>query len=96
MYESPIKVLIDEALADFQKREDACILSEINRKMHIQIDEEELANALRYDREQYERGFYDAKVRYGGMLYQVKKLIADTGNEDLLDKVCAIEDEYKL
>ena len=56
MYESPIKV--------FQGELETQLEGEILKAVHrvgVTVDRDELIRALRYDREQYQKGFDDAK-----------------------------------
>lgn len=65
MYESPIKVdgsysLAEEAEQEMRKlinAEEAHIMYKVN--LVVDVDKEELIKALRYDRNQYEKGYSD-------------------------------------
>lgn len=61
MYESPISLYrsVDKTIKDLRKRIDDSVLLEVREKMKIEINAEELRRALRYDRQQYERGYKD-------------------------------------
>ncbi len=54
MYESPIKIIYGQ----MQTQLEGDILKAV-MSTDIQVDREELIHALRYDRDQYERGFAD-------------------------------------
>lgn len=56
MYESPIKVLQGELETQFDNE----IFKAVQR-MNITVNRDELIRALRYDREQYQKGFDDAR-----------------------------------
>lgn len=56
MYESMIKVIQD----DLEMQLEGEILKSVKRA-GIDVDRDELIRALRYDREQYEKGFEDAR-----------------------------------
>lgn len=61
-YESPIKKYVDEVTKGIQQKEDAYLM-ECVRKVGIDVDKEELLKALRYDRDQYEKGFEAGRCR---------------------------------
>ena len=54
MYESPINIIISELCTKF---ESDCVKSV--QRYGFDVDKEELAKALKYDREQYEKGYTD-------------------------------------
>lgn len=54
MYESPIEIIYDDIKMHFENE----ILNAIQH-YDIQVDKDELIRALRYDRDQYEKGFKD-------------------------------------
>lgn len=56
-YVSPITV----ELRQIQRKLDNFILNEI-RKYDVKVDKEELIKALKYDRNQYEKGYADGKM----------------------------------
>lgn len=56
MYESPIKVVQGELETQLEGE----ILKAVHR-VSVVVDRDELIRALRYDREQYQKGFDDAK-----------------------------------
>ena len=56
MYESPIKVVQGELETQLEGE----ILKAVHR-VGVAVDRDELIRALRYDREQYQKGFDDAK-----------------------------------
>ena len=58
MYESPIEVVVDNTTTEFAKRIDECICRIVQRYA-VNVDEEELIKALKYDRGQYEKGYSD-------------------------------------
>ena len=57
MYESPIKVIQGELETQLEGE----ILKAVHR-VGVAVDRDELIRALRYDREQYQKGFDDARV----------------------------------
>ena len=56
MYESPIKVFQN----NLEMQLEGEILNTVQR-MNITVDKDEMIRALRYDREQYQKGFDDAR-----------------------------------
>lgn len=56
MYESPIKIITSELVADFERH----ILKAV-QNVGIEVDKEELLRALEYDRKQYQIGFVDGR-----------------------------------
>lgn len=59
MYESPIKLY--EIAEEMNKNLDECIINAI-AKYGITIDKDQLIKALTYDRDQYQKGYADAKA----------------------------------
>ena len=55
-YVSPITVEIHEILRNYNRKLDTLYLEEI-RKYDVKVDKEELVKALKYDRNQYEKGY---------------------------------------
>lgn len=56
MYESPIKIFYSEITTQFDNE----IFKAVQR-VNITVDRDEIIRALRYDREQYQKGFDDAR-----------------------------------
>lgn len=65
MYESPISIQwqIDAIQQEINKTVEGAIVSEVQEKLHIEINVRELKKALAYDRKQYEKGFDDGFAR---------------------------------
>lgn len=64
-YESPIKLVhaeLEKAAADFAKKLDEGVMTEITKKIGVIADKEELLKALAYDRDQYTKGYHDGKM----------------------------------
>ena len=55
MYESPIKQYLSEIQAEME----SALLYTVKQKIGYDVDKAELIKALKYDREQYEKGFSD-------------------------------------
>lgn len=66
-YESPISItnqIVDKIRTDFDDK----IVDSIQIQTGVNVDKQELIKALRYDREQYQKGYEDGKkdvVRHG-------------------------------
>ncbi len=61
MYESPITRFAEDIMTDIVEREEGYLVESVH-KVGFDIDKEELAKALRYDRDQYEKGFNDGRL----------------------------------
>lgn len=57
MYESPIKILHNAMMRDYEEGVVKAVLH-----YDIQVDKDELLRALQYDRGQYDKGFADGKA----------------------------------
>ena len=61
MYKSPIKLLVTEIQHQIVKQQDEEIYKAVLNYVP-NVDKEELIRALQYDRDQYEKGYADAKA----------------------------------
>lgn len=59
-YESPITMYVERIYEDIKDKQDAYLM-ECVRKVGFNINAEELAQALAYDRDQYWKGFQDGR-----------------------------------
>ena len=59
MYENPINLIVDDINNRLVEERENKMMYEIQQQMHIDIDKDELIRALKYDRHQYEQGYYD-------------------------------------
>ena len=82
MYESPINIIISKLCTKF---ESDCIKSV--QRYGFDVDKEELAKALNYDRKQYEKGHTDG---YSKAIDDFVKAIVDRGLSSNDDKYCII------
>jgi len=64
MYESPIEVMFRDIENRIREQEENAITAEVSRQMGVNVDKDELMKALAYDRDQYNRGYEDAKRAY--------------------------------
>ena len=55
-YESPITVELRKIQRNYNRKVDTLILEEVH-KYDVKVDKEELIKALKYDRNQYEKGY---------------------------------------
>jgi len=67
-YESPININYQEGIPEFRtfyeeinEKIECRIMASVQEKMAIQINKEELTKALQYDRDQYKKGWEDAR-----------------------------------
>lgn len=56
-YKSPIELIYQDVFSQFEQDINSYIISEIKTRLSINIDEQELLKALKYDRDQYDAGF---------------------------------------
>ena len=62
MYKSPITIIestMDSFAKSIIKQKDDAIFAEIQHSFGVDLDREELIRALKYDREQYDKGYAD-------------------------------------
>lgn len=80
MYESPITTMIteiqDNVAKRFTEQTENMVYQEV-RNIGVYIDKEELLKALKYDRNQYEKGYADAMKDING---EIEKAIQDSKN----------------
>lgn len=60
MYQSPIN-LYETAMQTIVEQRENAIFAKVQDAFDVQVDKEELIRALQYDRDQYEKGYRDAK-----------------------------------
>ena len=68
MYENPISAMYSDIAHKIVKDEEEHLMLEIQQVIGYAVDKDELVKALRYDRNQYEKGYEDAKQKYEKML----------------------------
>lgn len=61
MYESPVKLhkITDDMLVEFGRKLEEDIVATINSQIGIEVNKEQLMHALKYDRDQYQKGYDD-------------------------------------
>ena len=60
-YQSPITMYTERIIKDIVEKQDGFIMEEV-RKVGFDINKEELAKALKYDRDQYDKGYHDGRM----------------------------------
>lgn len=60
-YQSPITMYTERIIKDIVEKQDGYLVEEV-RKVGFDINKEELAKALKYDRDQYMRGYTDGRM----------------------------------
>ena len=81
MYESPIKIIQDKIQTEYENG----ILRAV-QKFDIHCNKEELTKALAYDRDQYRKGYEDAKPRWIPCSERLPKRKSDWKNVTVLDE----------
>ena len=85
-YESPIEGVFAENLVnEIISQEEIAVMSKV--KMYIDVDKDELIKALKYDRDQYDKGFNDgySKGLEDGekrMFERLKKFVRPRGEDN--------------
>lgn len=60
MWESPIQIMTNNIIKDIEQKQDELLMESI-RRVGFNIDKDELIKALKYDRDQYEKGYADGR-----------------------------------
>ena len=82
MYESPIEILVGKIQT---KMEDDLVKAV--QSYHINVDKDELIKALRYDRDQYEKGYDDCRRSF---LTKHGKWVREFPNYSRCEFICSI------
>lgn len=94
-YEPPIKLhrIVNDIIKDYNdKLEDKVVMS-IQQQIGVDVNKEELMHALRYDRDQYKKG-YDDGLADGYAKGISDKIAAETAVRDFVNKIY-LTDEYR-
>lgn len=89
-YESPISIYTTEIATQIGEEFDKMVLTAI-KKVGVEVDKDELAKALEYDRDQYEKGYLDGR-RYKPPIITNADRIRSMSDADLatwFHSVCA-------
>ena len=91
MYESPITKITKDLCQSIINREEEESIMKVVYDLEINVNKEELVKALKYDRNQYEKGYADGKETAREILQELKKILK---REDLFcfEKAEKIED----
>ena len=80
-YESPIELFQTEPILERIKSEtDAYIIQSV-WKLGVNVDKDELIKALKYDRDQYNKGYYDGRMYQPPVMTNADKIRAMTDEE---------------
>lgn len=89
---------IHDVQDEFNKQEEACLMSIIKQTIGYSVDKEELIKALTYDRQQYEKGREDVLVEIREIIKDIlvcptpqNRPIKNTSRQAVYDAVYAIE-----
>lgn len=91
MYESPITKLMSEISSQMIKEDEDHLMYEVRKAVGYEIDKDELLRALRYDREQYRRGYNDGTREVLQHVELATKQLREEINEQI-EHYIAIED----
>lgn len=61
-YKSPIRLYWSDVETSFAEGVDGAIVARAEQMLDIQIDKDELMKALKYDRDQYNKGYHDGRM----------------------------------
>ena len=99
MYENPITVYAQEISNHMAIERENIITAKISETIGININREELIEALNYDRNQYEKGYADAKAEYEPKWTRVEDGLPDLHDDERLvhrkrsdEVLCKIKD----
>lgn len=81
MYESPITRITADIMGTLVKREEGYLVESVH-KVGFDIDKEELEKALRYDRDQYEKGFNDGRLAASLKWIPVTERLPEANEQD--------------
>lgn len=74
MYESPITIVYGDIQTEFKRETESLIVSCV-QNVGVDVNKDELVKALSYDRDQYDKGYADAKadiVHCEDCIYRIK------------------------
>ena len=63
-YKSPIGMIFQEMSREFDQMAENQLMIRVNQAVDFNVDKAELLKALQYDREQYVKGYENAKKKY--------------------------------
>ena len=89
MYKSPIEIFTDELNLYYDNN-----IIEAVQRYDIQVDKDELLKALRYDRQQYEKGYADGKIAEYNNIVRCKDCEWWTKQKDSAQGRCTLLEIY--
>lgn len=99
MYESPITEFVSDVASEIVKEREDSLIMQIKQEVLYDIDKEGLIKALKYDRQQYEKGYADGLVNLceDTVVDWMIEYIQINGIKCLMELVMkAIEQEHEL
>lgn len=79
-YQSPITMYTERIIKDIDEKQDEYLVEEV-RKVGFNINKEELAKALEYDRDQYMRGYTDGRMYTPSVITNADRIRSMTDEE---------------
>jgi len=93
MYKSPIEIICAKVHEDILDKTEDYLMLKIKQKMEVKVDKDEMIKALKYDRDQYEKGYDDAKQKYEKMLDKLADFLESLQIDVPCDCLAPISDE---
>lgn len=72
MYESPIQLMMNDMYKQIQVEQEITVYKAI-QSIGVNVDKDKLIKALKYDREQYNKGYADGIKEFADMLKEKQK-----------------------
>ena len=83
-YESPIEMAVKKTVNDIIEDRENAIIAKISEEMSLNINKEELLKALKYDRDQYHKGYINGEIAGYKQGYEDALTYAKSRIEELL------------
>ena len=93
MYENPIKMSTEDIMRTVVKIKEGYLIEAVH-KVGFDINKEELAKALRYDRDQYEKGFNDGHLAASPKWIPCSERLPERGVSVLVSHVGYVSEDY--
>jgi hypothetical protein len=97
MYQSPFKLFfpkLEEEICNIAKKQDQMVFDAV-AKVGVTVDKEELIRALKYDRDQYNRGFNDGIMAAADELVRCKDCVNYCGFDHCKNGICDVDSVSK-
>lgn len=88
-YESPITMYTERIVKDIMEKQDGYLM-ECVREVGFDVNKEELAKALAYDRDQYDKGYHDGRMYQFPVMTNADRIRAMT-DEELAEFIVQME-----